>query len=211
MSTEPETTPVSPEPVEPESAPTKRRPRWIVPAVVGVVALAAGVGIGSAVGGSPTESQEYRDLQSQHASLKEEVDTALSALNKTASERDAAQTQLAAAIEREEELAAREAAAQRLEDELSVREAAVTATEAQAAANTITEGTWTVGVDIEPGTYRTDAAIPGGGHCYWSITRTGTNGDEILQNDIVTGGRPSVTLSEGQDFTTRDCGSWVRQ
>ena len=47
--------------------------------------------------------------------------------------------------------------------------------------------------------------------CYWSITRTGSNGDNIIANDIVAGGLPQVTLSRGQDFTTQGCGTWGRK
>jgi hypothetical protein len=73
----------------------------------------------------------------------------------------------------------------------------------------IREGNWTVGVDIEPGTYRTSAKVTS--TCYWGIYRTGSNGSDIIDNDIVTGGRPSVTLSPGQDFETTRCGSWSKQ
>lgn len=92
---------------------------------------------------------------------------------------------------------------------LAEREAAVTATEQQVAANTINEGTWTVGVDVEPGTYRTKEPVTGS--CYWAIFRSGTNKDDIVQNDIVKGGSPTVTISAGQDFETSRCGSWVKQ
>lgn len=95
------------------------------------------------------------------------------------------------------------------EQGLTAREAAVSATEDRIAATRITEGTWTVGVDLQPGTYRTTEAVSGS--CYWGIYRSGTNGDDILQNDIVTGGFPTVTLSESQDFTTTRCGSWDLQ
>ncbi|WP_157802485.1 hypothetical protein [Sediminihabitans luteus] len=93
--------------------------------------------------------------------------------------------------------------------ELDEREKTVTTTEERIAASTITEGTWTVGTDIAPGTYRTTAAV--GGECYWSIERSGSNGSDIVENDIVTGGFPTVVLSEGQDFTTNRCGSWAKQ
>lgn len=73
---------------------------------------------------------------------------------------------------------------------------------------TIEEGIWTVGQDIVPGKYR--VATPLSGECYWSITKTGTNGDDIIANDIPTGGRPQVTLRKGQDFETNGCGSWVK-
>ena len=89
------------------------------------------------------------------------------------------------------------------------REDAVSGAEQQKAASLIREGTWTVGVDIEPGTYRTSADVTSG--CYWAIYRTGSNGSDIIENDIVTGGRPTVTLSVGQDFKTSRCGSWSKQ
>ena len=95
------------------------------------------------------------------------------------------------------------------EKAVAERESAVTATEQQVAANTINEGTWTVGVDVEPGTYRTKDPVTGS--CYWAIFRSGTNKDDIVQNDIVKGGSPTVTISAGQDFETSRCGSWVKQ
>jgi len=72
----------------------------------------------------------------------------------------------------------------------------------------IKEGTWTVGRDIEPGTYTTTNEVAG--ECYWSITKSGTNGSDIIENDIVKGGKPTVTLSEGQDFKTSRCGGWTK-
>lgn len=89
------------------------------------------------------------------------------------------------------------------------REDAVTAAEKRKEKRTIYEGTWTVGVDIEPGVYRTTAEV--GSTCYWGIYRTGSNGSDIIENDIVSGGRPSVTLSVGQDFETNRCGTWLKQ
>lgn len=81
--------------------------------------------------------------------------------------------------------------------------------EAEKANNTISEGTWTVGVDIEPGTYRTTDSVRSS--CYWGIYVSGTNSEVIVSNGIPGGGRPTVTLSEGQDFTTNRCGTWARQ
>lgn len=59
------------------------------------------------------------------------------------------------------------------------------------------------------GVYKVKAAITGG-DCYWKIGPTGDPG-EIIENDIVSGGRPTVTLSKGQDFTTERCGTWVKR
>lgn len=85
---------------------------------------------------------------------------------------------------------------------------AKTATAPKAAA-TIEEGTWEVGVDVAPGRYKTVDAVDASGMCYWKITTTGKPSD-IVDNDIVTGGRPTVTIKKGQDFTTQDCGTWQK-
>jgi hypothetical protein len=93
--------------------------------------------------------------------------------------------------------------------ELAEREAAVTAVEQQIAANSIGTGIWTVGVDVEPGTYRVSESLTG--YCYWAIYRTGSNGRDIIENDGPTGGFPTVTLSVGQDFENSRCGTFVKQ
>jgi len=76
------------------------------------------------------------------------------------------------------------------------------------AAPTVEDGVWTVGVDIPAGRYRTTAAVPA--DCYWSITKTGSNGTDIIANDIPGGGRPTVTVKAGQDFTSARCGTWTK-
>ncbi|MFS8521229.1 MAG: hypothetical protein FWJ87_07620 [Micromonosporaceae bacterium] len=114
---------------------------------------------------------------------------------------DATEEQRAALEERAAELEAWEA-------ELDAREQALTAAEEEKARNTVTDGIWTVGVDIEPGTYRATDVSP---DCYWAILVSGTNGEDIVANDLPGGGNPTVTLQEGQDFETHDCGEWTRR
>jgi hypothetical protein len=82
------------------------------------------------------------------------------------------------------------------------------AAETKAAADRIEIGTWTVGVDIEPGTYRTAEAVTS--TCYWGIYRSGSNGADIIQNGLVQGGYPTVKLKKGQDFEN-GCGVFVKQ
>lgn len=72
----------------------------------------------------------------------------------------------------------------------------------------ISDGTWTVGEDIKAGTYKTIDAVEEG--CYWAITKAGTNGDDIISNDLPSGGHPKVTLKKGQVFESGDCGDWKR-
>jgi len=93
------------------------------------------------------------------------------------------------------------------EDAVAKREAAAAVKEIPA--KTIGEGTWTVGSDVEPGTYKTTQAL--NASCYWAITRTGSNGGDIIQNANVDGGFPMVTLTKGQTFESSRCGDWAKQ
>jgi hypothetical protein len=71
----------------------------------------------------------------------------------------------------------------------------------------IPDGTWTIGEDYPAGTYRA-LAVPG--TCYWEITKSGTNGADLLANGDGPGNL-RVVLKAGQDFNSRECGSWVKQ
>lgn len=110
------------------------------------------------------------------------------------------ETQQQVLDQREQRLEEWEAELQQQAEELAEQE------EVQAEA-TISNGIWTVGVDIEPGEYRaTDVSSD----CYWAILVTGSNGD-IVTNGLPGGGNPTVTLEEGHDFETSRCGEWERQ
>lgn len=62
---------------------------------------------------------------------------------------------------------------------LIARRVTVTVTaQPPAPAVAIPTGTWTVGTDIAPGVYKVIAAITQ--RCYWAITKTGSNGDDIV-------------------------------
>ncbi len=71
------------------------------------------------------------------------------------------------------------------------------------------DGVYVVGQDLQPGTYRVSAAVTDG--CYWQITKSGSNGDDIVQNDLPKGGFPQVTVKAGQDFKSERCGTWVKK
>ncbi|KQS66112.1 hypothetical protein [Modestobacter sp. Leaf380] len=186
----------------------------MLPAVALAAGLAIGVAGGSLIGPS---GDEYAAARSEVTALGGELGTATDDLTMMTNRRDSLQTQLdtaeaevAAAEQRVAELDAREAGLDTREAGLSTREAAVTATEQTIAANSVGNGTWTVGTDMQAGTYRTSAAVTSG-QCYWSITVTGSNGGDIIENDIVTGGFPTVTVSEGQTFESNRCGTFVLQ
>jgi hypothetical protein len=68
-----------------------------------------------------------------------------------------------------------------------------------------------VGEDVPAGTYRTESNVGADGTmCYW-MKSTDSEGENIIDNDIPSGGRPQVTLKKGQWFTTRDCPTWVKK
>ena len=182
-----------------------RRRRWLAPAAA-VAALLVGVAIGASGNSSdPTASTEYVDLTKERDDLRAALDSADTRADDAEAE---AARQVADLEERETALDARQSELDGRDADLAAREAAVTATEDAIAASQIQIGTWTVGVDVQPGTYRT--AEPVTSSCYWGIYRSGTNKADILDNDIVTGGVPTVTLSEGQDFEN-GCGVWNKQ
>lgn len=71
----------------------------------------------------------------------------------------------------------------------------------------IDDGTWTIGEDFPPGKYVVTGAPS---TCYWEITKAGTNGADIISNGLGPGNL-RVTLKTGQEFSSDDCGTWVKQ
>ena len=71
-------------------------------------------------------------------------------------------------------------------------------------------GSWLVGSQIAPGTYRADADA----FCYWArLTSFGGTQEEILEDDFLqAAGEVAVTLEESDVgfFTDHECGSWTR-
>lgn len=180
--------------------------------IAGVVLLGGGMGIGAAIT-DPTASEEYASLaaakdamESSRDDVQSDYDALKADYDDMASEIDERETQ---AEEREAALEKGEAELKEAEAAVAEREKKVSGAEKEKADNTIREGTWTVGVDIAAGTYRTTDSV--GSTCYWGIYTSGTNGDDIIANDIPGGGRPTVTLAKGQDFNTTRCGTWEKQ
>jgi hypothetical protein len=188
-----------------EGGPVRRRLAWYWVAGLAVLLLVAGMGIGATLP-DPKNSKEYVAVTSE----KEGLQSDLLKLQARYDILDAGiKGREAKVLAREGAVSTADAAVKTADAAVKKREEAVTAAEKTKAANTIKEGTWTVGVDLEPGTYRTNSDVASG--CYWGIYRTGSNGSDIVDNDIVSGGRPSVTLSAGQDFKSSRCGTWSKQ
>lgn len=156
------------------------------------------------------------DAKRDNDSLHRAIDSLGADLAAVAGERDdatsrvtALESEVAEFGSRETELQEREEAVAGLEADVTTREEAVATIEEKIEASQITDGAWSVGSDVKPGTYRTTDAVAS--DCYWEITAGGSNGSDIIENDIPGGGYPVVTVQDGQVFTSSDCGTWAKQ
>jgi hypothetical protein len=192
------------------------RRTWKLKALAGgaaaVVLLGAGTWFGTTLP-DPTASDAYVQLAQGKAGVDEALSNSRAAYRKLDGEYATLQRQIKgredAVSERESAVGAAEKKVAEAEAAVKKREDAVTGAEKAKAINTIGEGSWAVGRDIAPGTYVSAAAVSS--DCYWAILAGGSNGSDIIENDIPGGGRPSVTLSAGQDFKTSRCGTWTKQ
>lgn len=192
-----------------------QRGRGAKVAIAGVVAiglLAGGIFAGMAIA-DPTKSEEYATAVS-HVQVagadRDKYREQLAALTTKHQELESGIEEREAALEeRERALGERESGLEESEAAVKAREKAVGTAEAEAEANTVSDGTWTVGEDIKAGTYRTTGNVESS--CYWGIYRSGSNGGDIIENDIPGGGKPTVKLSKGQDFKSSNCGDWQKK
>ncbi|MGO4591565.1 hypothetical protein [Paenarthrobacter sp. 2TAF44] len=194
-------------------APVTRRSRnRVLLAAAAIVLFAGGAALGTALP-DPKESPAYKSLTGEKSTIEIERDAALSSYASLKGKYDTLENGMASRESkvgaRETEVGEADAAVKTAEAAVKAREDAVTGAEKAKAARTVGDGTWTVGTDIEPGTYRAAAEV--GSTCYWGIYRSGSNGNDIIENDIPGGGRPVVTLSAGQDFNSTRCGKWEKQ
>lgn len=200
----------SPANTQPESPvpPGRKKKAWILPTAIGVVAFLTGLGAGSAdtadldaANASLASVTQERDAaQKEIGEVKGQLEEAESAATAKQAELDAAQKDIEdQKAELEEERAA-----------LEKREKEVSGAEKEAKSNTFSEGRWIVGEDIKAGTYKTTEPVTSTS-CYWAITSSGSNGDNIIANDFGTQGNHTVTLKKGQDFESQQCGDWKLQ
>ncbi|WP_251045760.1 hypothetical protein [Arthrobacter sp. ISL-5] len=188
------------------------RKKRVLGVLVAVALLAGGTALGSTFP-DPKASDAYRSLADARAGAESERDSIRSGYDSIKSDYETLQAGMAdketKVQARETEVGQAEAAVKSAEAAVKKREEAVTAAEKTKAANTVSDGTWTVAKDITAGTYRATADV--GSSCYWGIYETGSNGGNIIENDLPGGGRPSVALSAGQDFKSSRCGTWQKQ
>lgn len=195
------------EPTGPDK-PIKRSRKGVAAAVLGatlVIGGLAGWGITHAVTAPATEAREHTI-----AALTEELSETETTLTSTERDLKAAKSALIPQEElekRESAASAAEAALAARENTVKGREDAIAAKETYIKRTSLADGVYTVGVSMEGGTYRTESTNP---RCYWKITTSGTNYDDIVQNDLGSMGVLTVTIGDGQDFHTARCGTWAK-
>ncbi|MFC0678318.1 hypothetical protein ACFFGH_10745 [Lysobacter korlensis] len=144
--------------------------------VVSVLAVAGWTAFGIVLADNGNWNRAYQSVKASLADEQERASALEGDLDEMTASRDEYQNEVLnisgreSAVEKgEAELAAREA-------ELDEREKAVDDKEAYIRETSLSDGTYTVGVSMEPGTYRTES---GSSRCYWAIYRSGTNYDDI--------------------------------
>ena len=141
-----------------------------------------------------------QDEEARSASLEGDL-TAMTA------ERDDLQNEALTMSSREAAVEDAEAELETREADVAEREKAVDEKEAYIQETSLSDGSYTVGVSMKAGTYRTQS---GSSSCYWAIYRSGTNYDDIVNNDFGSTGVLTVSVSNGQDFETESCGTWKK-
>ena len=171
-----------------DAAQAAKRRLWLTATVVGLCALLLGYGIGSRGGDSeptaqvtsaPTSSPELEQLRADLDQRQSELD------------------------QREQALDDRENG---LDDEPSP---SPTPTESESPAflsDSIDNETVRVGTDVESGTYETDGPDDSSFECEYTVSRD-EEGDDVIKEDTVSGST-SVTLNDGQYFTSDNCMIW---
>lgn len=70
------------------------------------------------------------------------------------------------------------------------------------------DGTYEVGVDVEPGKYKAPGSAQGSlAPCYWA--RLKADGEDIIDNDLGNGPK-TATIKKGELFETARCGTWTK-
>lgn len=181
--------------------------RWKV-AALALIAFLIGVGAGSADLGSEPVAQgaaepqmaEAGDLRDENEQLADRYEDLLDDYEDLQTEHSQVKTELARlkrAVDVGEEGSRGEPS--ETEDEQEPEPPAPSAS--------FGEGTYQVGADIEPGTYR----APGGQNCYWARLRNFSGG---LNSIIANGGfQKNVVveiLASDTGFESNNCGTWSR-
>lgn len=71
------------------------------------------------------------------------------------------------------------------------------------------DGTYEVGIDIEPGKYTSD--VPAGGNCYWARLKSDDPFDGIIANNNSSGMSVVVVKKSDTYFQSTGCSDWTKR
>jgi hypothetical protein len=180
------------QPVKPSRS-TWYRSRWLHLAG----ALVLGLILGGAIGGSGAASADKRAAAAASKMKAAQASETQALQDKSAAELAAQTAQETADGKVAAQIAALDARSQALDQ----REAKIGALEHQAAAN-FPNGTYLVGTEIKPGTYKSSGPDgSNGAGCYWA--RHSKNND-LLDNNVSQG--PSIVVVHASDFSIEFAG-----
>ncbi|KQO98923.1 hypothetical protein [Leifsonia sp. Leaf264] len=198
-------------PAKPKSAakPRKKLSKTAIALIaVSGVAVLGWASFAVAVNVAANTNDELVHVQADNTKMSGEKDDLIGDLTEMTASRDQYMNASDAVAKREEAVKVKETALQTREDAVKGREDAVTGAEARVAQTTLKDGySYIVGVSMEPGVYEATSAS---GTCYWEINTSGTNGSDIVDNDLGAQGLIRVTVSGGQDFNSSRCGDWKK-
>jgi hypothetical protein len=167
--------------------------KWTAVAVASFVALVIGVAIGAATGGDDSQPGTTQSAAPQTVTVAGtgSTETVTETISATKAERAKLDQRTAALAVRSRELRQAERALQR---EIGV----VKRTQ-------FSDGTFIVGKEVRPGTYRARA----GGDCYWARL-SGFGGNDIIVNGGFSRNQTVTISSSDKGFESRNCGTWHR-
>jgi hypothetical protein len=207
--------------IEPEAKPKLTQRKWVRRTVAVGGGFIVGAIIGSAIGAANLADEKSAnvalaadlkaaqakvdDRDAQTAADQAEADHAKADADKAAADQAAADKAAA-------DKAARDA--KRTQDSIdrANAKAAEDAAAAAAARTTIPgSGTFAIGSEKEPGTYKTAGPADGDSSCYYAVltSPTGEGVDNIIDNNNISG-QGLVSLKAGQFFQSNGCEDWTR-
>ena len=169
--------------------PDGKRRTWLTATVVGLLAFFLGMGIG---GSGSTPDQPV-------------VEEATAASGATAEELDRQEADLES---REGDLRTKQEDLDQREQDLETRERELEASPSTGT-DTIGNGVFKVGDDVQPGTYESEGPDDPQLPCTYRVS-TDEDGDDIVQSEV-SEGPGTVTLEEGQYFRSEYCRTWTQQ
>jgi hypothetical protein len=74
------------------------------------------------------------------------------------------------------------------------------------------DGTFIVGTDVTPGTYKSDGSGAGSAKCFWArLSGFGGSLNETTQNNVESNPAMVVIRDTDKGFQSSFCGTWARQ